>query len=268
MKTILELAVKSIITISIFVVLLFVIAYIWQEKLMYFPEKLNKDHRFSFNAAFEEVNYVMDDEVILHGVLFKSKLSKGIVYYLHGNAGSVNSWGHISKIFTDLNYDLLIIDYRGYGKSGGKIVSEKQMYDDVQKVYDNLKIEYPENKIIVLGYSIGTGMASMLAATNNPKQLILMAPYYNLPDLVKHTYRIFPNFMVRYKFYSNKFVAETKCPVYLFHGMNDELIPYHSAERLWELCKPNGKLILIDKQGHNGLNENPIFQSELKEVLQ
>jgi len=73
----------------------------------------------------------------------------------------------------------LLLDYRGYGKSEGTINGQEQIFRDVQTVYDSLKHSYQENKIIVLGYSIGSGPAAKLASTNNPKLLILQAPYYS-----------------------------------------------------------------------------------------
>lgn len=79
-----------------------------------------------------------------------------------------------------------MMDYRGYGKSEGSIKNEDELYSDVQEVYNYLKSFYNENKIIVLGYSIGTGPAAFLASKNHPKELILQAPYYSLPDAMHH----------------------------------------------------------------------------------
>jgi pimeloyl-ACP methyl ester carboxylesterase len=267
MKKVLEILVKIVVVVAVLGILLFTVAYISQEKLIFFPDKLAENHKFNFDSKFEEKTFKMEDGVKLHALLFKADSSKGVIYYLHGNAGSVNTWGHISNIFTKHDYDLLLLDYRGYGKSEGKIVSEKQMFSDAQKVYDELKQDYDEDKIIVLGYSIGTGMAAKLASENNPKCLLLLAPYYNLPDLVKHIYPIVPRFIVKYKFFTNKFLAETKVPVYLFHGLNDELIPYDNSKKLYEICKPNGELLLLENQTHAGINENLVFQEKLSTIL-
>ena len=99
------------------------------------------------------------------------------MFYLHGNAGALDTWGDIAKVYTSLGYDIFILDYRGFGKSEGSIYSEEQFYKDVQAAYDVMRKEYPENKIVVEGYSIGTGPATILAATNHPKLLLLQAPY-------------------------------------------------------------------------------------------
>ena len=97
-----------------------------------------------------------------------------------------------------------MIDYRGYGKSQGHINSEQQFLEDVQLAYDFVKKRYPENKIIVLGYSIGTGAAANVTANNHPCLLILQAPYYSLTDMMRHKYSIIPTFILKYKFETDK----------------------------------------------------------------
>jgi len=137
---------------------------------MIFPgAKLSANYQFAFPDRFEEINIQAKDSIKLNAVLFKADSSKGVILYLHGNIGALDEWGKIAKTYTTLHYDLLMIDYRGYGKSEGRIKNENQLYSDVQKAYDYLLTIYPENKIIVLGYSIGTGPAAWLAANNHLK---------------------------------------------------------------------------------------------------
>src|SRR4051812_47900948 len=155
---------RIIATIAILYLCICGLMYFFQEKLIFIPEKLAKDYHFRFNQKFEELNIKTDDHTSLNGLLFKADSSKGLIFYLHGNAGSLATWGNVAKTYTDLNYDVFILDYRGYGKSEGTITSQAQIYSDVQAVYDTLKSTYDEHKIIVLGYSIGTGPAAELAS--------------------------------------------------------------------------------------------------------
>ncbi len=242
--------------------------YFLQEKFIFFPDKLKKEHTFKFNQDFEEINITTKDAVLLNGVLFKADSSKGLVFYLHGNAGSIDSWGEIAKNYTGLNYDLFLLDYRGYGKSDGSISSQEQLFDDIQVAYDNLKSRYDESKIIVLGYSIGTGLAAKLASSNKPKLLILQAPYYSLTDAIKHNYLLVPTFILKYKLETYKYIQYCKMPIVIFHGDKDEVIYYGSSIKLKELIKPNDRLITLHGQGHNGMSDNHEYLSNLGKILQ
>jgi len=241
--------------------------YFFQEKLIFLPEKLDKNFEFTFNREFEEINVKTKDNTILNGLLFKANNSKGLIFYLHGNAGSVRTWGEVAKTYTDLNYDVYMLDYRGYGKSEGKITNEELLYQDLQTVYDELKSKYDESKIIVLGYSIGTGLAAKIASENNPKLLILQAPYYSLTDLMKHTLPVIPTFILKYKFETNKFITDCKMPVIIFHGNQDEVIYYNSSVKLKGLMKKSDSLITLNGQGHNGMTENIEYRTAVQEIL-
>jgi uncharacterized protein len=199
--------------------------------------------------------------------LFKSDSSKGLIFYLHGNAGSLSSWGDVAKTYTDLNYDVFMLDYRGYGKSEGSINSQGQLYQDIQIAYDEMRSKYGEDKIIVLGYSIGTGLATKIASTNNPKLLILQAPYYSLTDMMKHSFPIIPTFILKYKFETKEYIKECKMPIVVFHGNQDEVIYYGSSLKLKGKFKKQDTLITLNGQGHNGMTENPDYKIEIQKIL-
>ncbi|KAA3439538.1 alpha/beta hydrolase [Rufibacter hautae] len=241
--------------------------YFFQENLIFFPEKLGPDHRFRFNGPFEEISVKTPDNVLLHALLFKVENPKGVVFYLHGNAGSLDSWGDVSQVYNALGYDVFMLDYRGYGKSRGKIKSQKQFYQDVQAAYDVLKTRYPESAIVVLGYSIGTGAAAKIAAENSPRMLILQAPYYSLADMMRHFYPIIPTFILKYKFETYRFLPNCKMPVVLFHGEQDEIIYYGSSLKLRPLLKEGDTLVTLKGQGHNGMTTNPAYLAELQRIL-
>lgn len=247
--------------------LLVLLLYFVQERLIFFPEKLGIEHSFSFDQPFEELNFRTNDNITLNGVLFKSLSQKGLIFYLHGNAGSIRSWGEVASTYTDLNYDLFMMDYRGFGKSGGSVTSQRLFYDDVQLAYDSMKSIYDESKIIILGYSLGTGPATKLASENHPQLLLLMAPYYSLTDVAKRTYPFIPMAILKYKFETNKFIKDCKMPIVIFHGKQDEVIYYESSIKLKTHLKNGDKVFILDGQAHNGMTYNPEYISELKQVL-
>ena len=244
-----------------------VLLYLFQEKLIFLPEKLDKKYKFSFAQKFQEINIKTGDEKNLDGILFSADTSKGLIFYLHGNAGSLRTWGKVAETYTDLNYDVFMLDYRGYGKSDGSINSEKQIFQDLQAAYNQMKKIYSENKIIVLGYSIGTGLACELASTNKPALLILQAPYYSLTDMMKRTYPLIPTFILKYKFNTSEYIQKCSMPVIIFHGDNDAVIYYGSSLKLKREFKQGDTLISLPGQGHNGITDNPEYIDALRKLL-
>lgn len=253
--------------IIVIILFLLILAGCFQEKLMFFPEKLSPGFRYNFRIPFEEVNYHPEEDVTINALHFKADSSKGVILYMHGNAGSLQSWGSLGETFVSAGYDLLIFDYRGFGKSTGKI-SEKALYSDAQFIYDKLKDQYGEDKITVYGRSIGTGIAAYIAAHNSPRRLILETPYYNMSDLAGNLYPAIPRFLLRYKFATNEYLPRTKARVYIFHGTDDEVIYYGSSEKLKKHFKEGDTLIAIPGGHHNDLESYPEFSSGLKKALE
>ena len=249
----------------ILLVAVFLLLYFLQEKIIFFPTKLSNDHKYSFNIPFEELTLDSDSEKI-NSILFTKTANKGVVLYLHGNAGNLDSWAYVFQDFQDTPYDFWIVDYRGYGKSTGSIQSEDDLHRDAEALYQAALQRYKGKDIIIYGRSIGSGVAAKLAKNHPPKMLFLETPYYNFPDLVHSMYPFLPDFLIRYKLRTDQYIAKTEYPVHLFHGTKDELIPYTSSIRLAEL---SGKITLhtIKGAGHNNISSAPIFKKRLLSIL-
>lgn len=244
-----------------------VIAYLFQEKLIFFPEKLTDNHSFNFSQPFKEIFITGQDGKRLHGLLFKTNNAKGLIFYLHGNAGSLDGWGGVAETYTRIQYDVFLLDYRGYGKSEGHIESEEQLFMDVQAAYDQMLQVYSEDRITVIGYSIGSGVAAQVAAANSPRLVILQAPYYSLTDVMQHTVPFLPTFLLKYKLETNQFVKACRMPIVLFHGDQDEVIPYSQSLKLKPLLKESDTLITLNGVGHNGMTHDDGYVSAIERVL-
>lgn len=256
----------GIITIAVIYIIICLALFLIQEKLLFFPYELPQDYQYQFDGLFEEVNLKTKDGTTLHGVHFKVEKPKGVVLFLHGNGGTINDWGQDARFYTDLGYDIFYLDYRGYGKSGGKIKSESQLITDVQLVYDCLKEQFDENEIIVSGTSIGTGMAVQLAANNQPKLLFLNAPYASLQQVIKEKMPFVPNFIIKYKLKSEQFIDKINCPIYAFHGDKDEVIPHHHSEQLKKKF-PKIQLTILKDFGHNNIPSSEKYIRQMTEIL-
>lgn len=242
--------------------------YFNQGEMIFMANKLPKDYKFEFNQDFEELNITSFDNKKLNGLLFKTPNPKGLVFYVHGNAGSLDSWGSIAKNYTDLGYDIFILDYRGFGKSEGEIENQDQVFQDLIFAYNKLITKYDRNKVVIIGYSIGTGLATYLASIENPKKLILQAPYFNFLELSSGRVPFVPDFLKKFKFETNKYIVKVKSPIYIFHGNKDQVISYDNSIRLQKLIKPIDKVFILNGQNHLNINENLDFQEELKVILE
>ncbi|WP_045114961.1 alpha/beta hydrolase [Microscilla marina] len=250
-----------------------VFVYLNQDKVIFLAEKLPLDHKFKF-AYDEERFYTPEHGARLNALLFKGKqqTARGLIYYLHGNTGSLRNWGRIARRFTQYGYDVLVFDYRIYGKSRGE-VNEQTLLKDAEYVYQQLLKEYPENKVVIYGRSLGSGLAAFVAAHNMPKMLILETPYYSFIDLVQHLgkqYNIpwFPyTIVLKYHLRTDLYLPQVKSPVYLFHGQLDELIYYESSQKLARFFKKDDLLFSVPDGKHADLWRYDEFNQNLAKVL-
>ena len=241
------------------------LVYFTQEKLIFHPERLASDHRFSFPVPFEEV-VLNSDGVGIHTLLFTKQDSRGVVLFFHGNAGSLHSWGGVYADFESLPYDLWIMDYRGFGKSEGSLSGKADLHTDAQVLFEAAQERYPGKEMIVYGRSIGTGVASALAARHPPRVLILETPYFNFPDLAAQLAPWAPAPLLRYRLMNNEHIQDQSFPVHLIHGNRDSLISASHSERLARLG-PHIQFHLIKGAEHNNISAFRRYHEVLSEIL-
>ena len=165
--------------------------YFFQEKLIFFPGRIPNDYQYNFNIPHEEIFYQTEENTRINVLKFIAQEPKGIVLFFHGNAGTLREWGFVAQDFVSRNFDLLILDYRTYGKSEGEL-NEAGLHHDASFIFKELLKTYKEDQIVVYGRSLGSGIAVQLAATNNPGALILETPFFNLADVAKRVAPIYP----------------------------------------------------------------------------
>lgn len=249
------------------IVFLSVVAYLLQDKFIFKPEKLSQNFEFKYDAPFKEVNFDVAPGVRINGLHFFRENSKGILLYFHGNTRSIKGWAKYARDFYRYNYDVVLVDYRGFGKSTGKR-SEEKMMQDMQFVYEHLAVDYGEENLIVYGRSLGSGFAAKLASDNSPRYLILDAPYYNFKKVVERFLPFLPlQIVLRYHLRTDKWIPKIKCHIYIIHGTKDWLIPIRHSEALQKLSPRKITLIRIHGGGHNNLSKFDDYHNFIRDIL-
>jgi uncharacterized protein len=241
--------------------------YLMQERMLFQAKTLPQDYVFSFPRPFEEIRLPMGDGTIMDALLFHSNPSKGVVFFLHGTAGNLSIHGGTADFFRTRGFDFFAIDYRGYGKSQGRIKSEAQFYDDAEMAYNWLLKRYPENKIHVLGVSLGTTVAAKVASTHHPRNLVLAAPFVSILDYMHMRYPFLPAFILKYPLRTDLNIQACSSPVTLIHGTADKLALFSNSERLKTLIPSNSRLIPVPGVGHNGILRTDVFRNAMTEIL-
>jgi alpha-beta hydrolase superfamily lysophospholipase len=243
--------------------------YYLQDYMLFKPEKLSKDFQFNYNnQEFKEYNLETRDGAIINGIRFFPKgESKGVVLYLKGNSKSIKGWGKFAVDFTRHGYNVFMVDYRGFGKSTGRR-SQKAIKRDLQEVYNKIKELTTEDRIILYGRSLGSGFAAKLASMNNPKMLVLDAPYYSLTKVTARYAPFMPlSILIKYPLPTYKWLKYVQCPIHIIHGTNDTLIPYKTSVKLSQVNPSLTKLHTVIGGGHKNLNNFESYHKMIHEIL-
>ena len=243
--------------------------YLFQHKFFFQAEKLPQDFKFAYeNLIAEEMTVIPEEGAQINYLHFKVENPKGVVIYLKGNTKSIKGWGKFAIDFTRLQYDVVMMDYRGFGKSTGKRNVES-MKRDSQYIYDLVKKKFSEDQIIIYGRSLGTGFAARLAAKNNPRLLILTSPIYSLEKTI-HRYMPFmpAKFFLRYNFPTYHYLKNVRCPIKILHGSDDKLVPIKTAIDLSEINPKLTRLYVILGAGHIDIHQFEEYHRAMEEIFE
>ncbi|WP_394994474.1 alpha/beta hydrolase [Emticicia sp.] len=257
------------IAITIYVVLILTLI-LFQRFILLHPKKLAKDYHFDFPKS-EEFYVQITSDIKINSLRFSTtdSVSKGAVLYFHGNADNLARWGEHATQFTERGYDVVMYDYRGFGKSNGRF-DEKNFLNDAQYIFDDLSRRYNPDKIILYGRSLGCGAAIKVASENPVKKLILETPYYSLPDVAWSHLPIFPfKYVSEFKVPAHQWLPKVHCDIHVFHGTDDEVVPYNQSIKLLTTTNRNPDKTLTTLQGghHRDLEKFKEYQAKMDELL-
>lgn len=229
-----------------------------QENIIFNPRVLESDARYDYSFEFNERWFEPEPDVRIHAIhaFTDADPAKGLVMYLHGNRGANRTNSDKYTLFLDNGYDMIYPDYRIYGKSRGEMENEEDLVGDISYVFEEIAEEYGEENITIVGYSLGSGVASQVAKKYDPKMLILWTPFYSLVDVKDSEFPFLPDFLMQYQLRTNVALQEIEEPVHIFYAGADEVLPIERSLRLTEYLKEGDTYKVIEGQRHGWIYRN------------
>lgn len=223
-----------------------------QHRLLYFPAHEMVASPADYRFEYETVRLRTEDGVLLHGWWLESPGAYATVLFFHGNAGNVSYWMDATVCYRQLGWNVLLIDYRGYGLSEGS-PSEAGTYLDARAAWNHLVLErnIEPSSIVVIGRSLGGGVAMGLLQTVRPGALVLEATFTSVPDMVAHLLPIpGARYLSAVQYPSLMRLQRCRTSVLVVHSVDDELVPYAHGQALFAAARDPKRFVEL-RGGHN-----------------
>ncbi len=235
--------------------------FVKQHKFIFFPSSVIERTPAFFDLLYEDVWLPVisnGQRKLIHGWWIPSpQANADVLLYLHGNAINVGAnVGHANRLH-QLGFSILLIDYRGYGRSEGDFPNEKQVYEDTSVAWNYLVEERKilPSQIFIYGHSMGGAIAIDLALKQpEAAGLIVESSFTSIRDMVayRNLFRIFPvNLILTQRFESLQKVPQLKLPVLFIHGTADTTVPSFMSQKLYHAAPEPKKLFLVTAADHN-----------------
>ena len=240
-------------------------------KSLYCPTRELEATPALYNLTFEDIAFVAEDGVVLHGWWLPHENARGTVLHCHGNGGNISHRLALAGDLHRLGVNVFLFDYRGYGRSRGW-PSERGLYRDAQAAYEFVRVQYgdAENPPIVLhGQSLGGAVAAQLALAKPVRGLILESAFTSIPDMAARLYPWLPvRLLCASRFDTLDKVRRIACPKLLAHSIQDEMIPYTLGRQLFDAAAPPKRFCALTG-GHNdaGWAASAEYRRALEEFL-
>jgi uncharacterized protein len=248
--------------------LLVAFLYLTQDRLFFFPTSSMVTTPDRHGLPYEDVHLVAEDGVRLHGWFVPAPQARATLLFFHGNGGNLSHRIDSLKIFHELDLSVLILSYRGYGRSEGR-PGEAGIRRDADAAWRYLREErgIAASRLVIFGRSLGAAVAADLAARTDPGAVILESPFTSAADLGAEVYPWLPvRHLIRHQYEVLGRVGEIDAPVLVVHSRDDEIVPFTHGRRIADAV---GAPLLELRGGHNDafLRSRAQYLQGLREFL-
>ena len=268
MKSLLRISLGFIIAIPL---LLYPLLYFFQDKLVFVQTGLDEEDLKRIRSRYPdtEVRMTTPDDVELHGwYVNRSRAGKApLIIYFGGNAEEVS--GLLRDVDQFGDWAVLLMNYRGYGLSGGR-PSESHLFKDAVFLYDEFsrRDDIDKNRIVAMGRSLGTGVAVHLAARRTLKGLILVSPYDSIRSVAQEIYPWVPvSLLLKHHFDSMALAPSIKAPVLALIASEDRVVSPSHSKKLLASWRGTTYETVIPGAGHNTIDTVPQYWESIREFL-
>jgi fermentation-respiration switch protein FrsA (DUF1100 family) len=238
----------------------------WERRSLFQPNKYPAGEWLQTEVFVEDANFTAADGTKLHGWY-----AKGHALLLHGNGGNVTLLAPTIRILNRKhNLAVLALDYRGYGKSEGK-PSEEGILQDARAARKWLatKNKIAESDVILLGQSLGGGVAVDLASKDGCRALVLAGTFTSIPDVAQHHIPYLPmKLLLATRMNSLEKIKSYRGPLLMSHGDADEVIPYKQGQALFAACPSENKLFITNPGGKHNDGQSDEYRAALDAFLE
>lgn len=250
--------IRKIIIALVFVICFYFYVRYLEKSSLYYPSKQLEFKPSDIGLDYDEILFESGDGTKLYGWFVPTVDSNISVIFVHGNGGNISHRLDKIRVFNELNVNIFIFDYRGYGKSGG-VPSERGLYLDTKAAYDYIKQKELKGKVIIYGESLGGALAVDLASKDNIDGLILEGTFTSIADMAKIIYPWMPAVFLKTKFDSISKISRVSAPKLHMHSEFDDIIPFRMAKQLFDAASEPKKFVLLE-----GMHNDAFFISAVK----
>ena len=228
------------------------VVYVIQDSLIFFPQEEILQTPADKGLDYRDITLQTSDNISIAGWYVRAENERGTVLFCHGNAGNISHRLDTISIFNSLKLSVLIFDYRGYGKSGGR-PSERGTYLDAQAAWDYLVDDkrMPASSIVLFGRSLGAAIAAELALRESPACLVIESGFTSVTDMGKRLYPWLPvGIIAKHRYATLLKIGAIACPKLIIHSPDDDIVPFRQGRQLYDRASPPREFLEISG-GHN-----------------